>query len=110
MCLHPHGRIYKIFKNRIAKSSLPAFFYSHEVGNINKKKKRKFKNKKFVDDEKYLHKRKHRKTDRSLGLGDLMILFILQIQWSLLTKILVIFGCIISIKVGHCTTFFIEQS
>jgi hypothetical protein len=63
---------------------------------ILRKRKESLKTKKFVDDEKYLHKRKHRKTDRSLGLGDLMILFILQIQWSLLTKILVIFGCIIS--------------
>jgi len=59
----------------------------------------------------------YKKTDENrlfLGLGDfsifnLMVLFILRPIWSLTTKILVTFGCIISIHVGQYGTLYIRR-
>jgi len=120
LCFHPHGRLYKILKTRTSNSPVLGYYCSHEVNDI-KKKKSNSEGKKFVDDEKYLHKnkfnykRKNRKTVVSLGLDDffiynLMMLLMLQPEWLLLTKILLVFGCIISVQVGYCATIFIRRS
>jgi len=50
-----------------------------------------------------------------LGLGDfmvfnLMILFIIHPAWSMITKIFVIFGCIVSIQIGFCWMRLIRQT
>jgi hypothetical protein len=77
--------------------------------------KRSYIDEEFVDAKKYLHenksnyKRKTHNNGESLGLGDffgftLMILFLLQPEWSITTKIFVVIGCIISIQVGKCGT------
>jgi hypothetical protein len=38
-----------------------------------------------------------------------MVLFIQLPLWSMTTKILVVFGCIISIQIGQCGTICIRQ-
>jgi hypothetical protein len=79
------------------------------------KNKRTYINEEFTDAKKYLHenksnyKRKTHNNDECLGLGDflgfnLMILFLLQPQWLIATKIFVVIGCIISIQIGRCGT------
>ncbi len=101
-------------KNWHSDTPVPGFFYTYKNDDI-KENKRKLKNKEFVDDEKYLdkskltYKRKNSIGGHALGLGDffifnLMILFILQPEWSITIKIFVVFGCIISIQVGHYGT------
>ncbi len=50
----------------------------------------------------------------ALGLGDfygfnLMILVILETEWSFLTRLLVVLGCIISLQVGYCGTAYISE-
>lgn len=78
-----------------------------------------FENKEFID-EKYWHKhtpsyeRNTHNIGGFLGLGDFavfdtMILLILQPEWSLTIRTLVVFGCIISIQVGHRGTLFFGQ-
>jgi hypothetical protein len=109
--LHHRGYAYGIFKNGFSKSPIPGFFYTYDVDDI-EKNKRKFKNEEFVDDEKYLPET-HNDVE-CLGLGDfftfdLMILFILQPQWSIITKIFVVIGCIISIQAGQCGTLLFAQ-
>jgi hypothetical protein len=49
-----------------------------------------------------------------LGLGDFfvfnqMVLFILLPSWSMITKILVVCGCIIAIQFGQCGTAYIHR-
>lgn len=85
--MNHNARIYQLFKNATSNSPIPGCYYSHEHYDI-KKKKRKFKDKKLVDDEKHLHKkvfdykRKNRKNISWLGLSDFFIfnLMILQPQ------------------------------
>ncbi|CAF1210453.1 unnamed protein product [Rotaria sordida] len=100
ICLHPNGRIHKFFRNWTLDSPLPELFYTHDVDDIRKDEKSK--------------SHPIRESYKALGLGDffvfnLMILFILQAQWSLSTKILVVFGCIISVQIGYCGTLYIKQ-
>jgi len=50
-----------------------------------------------------------------LGLGDfmvfnLMILFIIHPAWSMITKIFVALGCIVSIQIGYHVTGLIRQT
>ncbi len=103
-----------MLKNWHSDTPVPEFFYTYKDDDI-KENKRKFKNTEFVDDERYLHKseltykRKNSIGGKGLGLGDffifnLMILFILQPEWSITIKIFVVFGCIISISLGHYGT------
>jgi len=80
---------------------------------------RKFENKEFVDGKDWhehtpSYERNTRNIGGVLGLGDFavfntMILLILQPEWSLTARMLVVFGCIISIHVGHRGTIFFEQ-
>jgi hypothetical protein len=80
---------------------------------------RKFEKKEFVD-EKYWHEHTPSYEENThnignvFGLGDFvvfntMILLILQPEWSLTIRMLVVFGCIISIQVGHRGSIFFQQ-
>ncbi len=112
--LHHRGDAYRICKNWTSQPLLPGIFYTYDDDDM-EKNKRSYINEEFVDDKKYLHenkfiyKRKTHSNGEYIGLGDffdfnLMVLFILQPQWSITIKIFVVIGCIISIQVGKCGT------
>jgi len=113
-CLHYRGNEYGISKKWTSQLLLPGFFYTYDDDDTEKNKK-SYINEEFTDAKKYLHenksnyKRKTHNNGECLGLGDffgfnLMILFLLQPQWLITTKIFVVIGCIISIQVGQCGT------
>ncbi len=113
--LYHHGDGYKTLRNWNTNSPIPGFFYTYEDDDIKKNNNKKIKNKEFVDDQRYLHKTKFNYKRKNwidvdiLGLGDffffnLMILFIIQPEWSITTKFFVVCGCITSIQVGHYGT------
>jgi hypothetical protein len=117
--MHPYGSIYNTVKNWTWELPLPGLFYAYYVADF-KQDKGTLKDREFMNDGKHFHKSKSNgkiKTHRigaSLGLGDfndfnLMILYILQVQWSFLTRLLVVLGCIISIQVGYCGTLYMEK-
>jgi len=101
-----------ILMNWFSNSSPPGLYYTYDIDDIYNDKKN------FKDDinaEEYLNRNKFDyKSGLVLGLGDFfvfnqMVLFILFPEWSLPTKILVAFGCIISIQIGQCCTAYIHQ-
>jgi len=117
--MHPSGRLYNSFENWTSKLPLAGTFYTCDVVDF-MQEKRKLKDKEFVNDGKHFHKIKpHDKIETlqagvALGLGDfydfnLMILIILQVQWSFLTRLFVVLGCIISIQVGYCGTVYMNK-
>ncbi len=117
--MHPHGRIHNMFKNWTGELPLSRLFYAYDVDDF-KEERRKVKDKAFVNDGKHFHKSKSNgkiktyEIGASLGLGDfadfnLMVLFILQVQWSFLTRLLVVLGCIISVQVGYCGTSYMKK-
>jgi hypothetical protein len=118
--MHHRGNGYRIYKSWTSQPLLPGVFYTYDDDDM-EKNKRSYIIVEFVDTEKYFHENKfryERKTydsRESLGLGDffvfnLMILFILQPQWSITTKIFVVIGCIINIQVSEYGTSYLIQS
>ena len=103
--------------NGFSNPSPPGTYYTYDI-EVFDKNNENFIYDDFKDDvyaENYLNNENLDYENRLfLGLGDfsvfnLMVLFIPLPTWSLTIKILVVFGCIISIQVGQCSTAYIHR-
>ncbi len=115
--LHPRGYIREIPVDSSSSSSPPGLYYTYDIESIHKYEEN-VKDDDFEDDtngEEDLNKDNFDYGNSLfLGLGDffvynLMVLFILLPVWSMTTKILVVFGCIISIQIGLCGSLYIRE-
>jgi hypothetical protein len=98
--------------NQSANLSLPRLYYTHDIDDIYDKTTNfnddDLENGTNAEEHSNMKKLDH-KSVLLLGLGDFlvfnqMVLFILLPVWSMITKILVVCGCIIAIQFGHCGT------
>jgi hypothetical protein len=91
-------------KNGTIQIFLPGVFYSYDpndMADFKQNTREEFINEKHLDKQNTNHE--------TNGQNNLMTLFILQPQWSLITKMLVLLGCIISVYIGHCATLIFGQ-
>jgi hypothetical protein len=106
-----------LLMNWSSNSSPPGLYYTYDI-DATYDERINFNDDDFENDtnaEEHLNMDKlDYQTGLFLGLGDFfvfnqMILFILLPLWSMITKILVVCGCIIAIQFGQCGTAYVHR-
>jgi hypothetical protein len=109
-----------MLNNWTPQSGTPIYlvFYSYDPNDIredySKYERQESTSEKHLNKQQINYETNVHNNDGIIGFGDffifnLMTLFILQSHWSLMAKILVFFGCIISVYIGDCGTLLVHR-
>jgi hypothetical protein len=118
---HPDEHLRKILTNWSSNSSPSGAYYTYDIADIYESKENnnydgfevEANTESGLNNDQFHYEKTH-ENRLFLGVGDffyfnLIVLFILHPIWSMTTKSLVVFGCIISIHVSQYSTMYIRR-